>query len=170
MKWAWLTFWNYIIQAWLTFWDCIIQAWLTFRCNIWQISASSSIFWRLYFTKPASSSGSASPTEAADEMCSFLVIKHSWKGKYKRFVTDDGGDDAVMMETSFKLPGKKYWLKPALLLTGGSASAPCRSPPTTRALWRRPTSGSTATSSPSFPQLVDRQVFAFSFHLFISVL
>ena len=32
------------------------------------------------------SSGSASPTEAADEMCSFLVIKHSWKGKYKRWV------------------------------------------------------------------------------------
>ena len=36
----------------------------------------------------ASSSGSASPTEAADEMCSFLVIKHSWKGKYKRLVID----------------------------------------------------------------------------------
>ena len=44
-------------------------------------------------TKPASSSGSASPTEAADEMCSFLVIKHSWKGKYKRFVINDDGDD-----------------------------------------------------------------------------
>ena len=47
----------------------------------------------MYFTKPASSSGSASPTEAADEMCSFLVIKHSWKGKYKRLVIKDDGDD-----------------------------------------------------------------------------
>ena len=26
-------------------------------------------------------------------MCSFLVIKHSWKGKYKRFVIKDDGDD-----------------------------------------------------------------------------
>ena len=26
-------------------------------------------------------------------MCSFLVIKHSWKGKYKRFVINDNGDD-----------------------------------------------------------------------------
>ena len=38
----------------------------------------------LYGTNDPPSSGSASPTEAKDEMCSFLVIKHSWKGKYKR--------------------------------------------------------------------------------------
>ena len=30
------------------------------------------------------SSGSSSPTECAEEMCSYMVIKHSWKGKYKR--------------------------------------------------------------------------------------
>lgn len=30
------------------------------------------------------SSGSSSPTEYAEEMCSFMVTKHSWKGKYKR--------------------------------------------------------------------------------------
>ena len=30
------------------------------------------------------SSGSSSPTECAEEVCSFMVIKHSWKGKYKR--------------------------------------------------------------------------------------
>lgn len=30
------------------------------------------------------SSGSSSPTECAEEMCSYMVTKHSWKGKYKR--------------------------------------------------------------------------------------
>ena len=30
------------------------------------------------------SSGSASPTEGMEEVSSFLVTKHSWKGKYKR--------------------------------------------------------------------------------------
>ena len=52
------------------------------------------VFYICYISQTCpSSSGSASPTEAADEMCSFLVIKHSWKGKYKRFVINDGNDD-----------------------------------------------------------------------------
>ena len=39
--------------------------------------------WSLTDVLPPSS-GSTSPTETADEQCSFLVVKHSWKGKYKR--------------------------------------------------------------------------------------
>ena len=38
----------------------------------------------LVVTSSTPSSGSASPTEAMEEVSSFLVIKHSWKGKYKR--------------------------------------------------------------------------------------
>ena len=36
-------------------------------------------------------------------MCSFLVIKHSWKGKYKRFVIKDGSDDG----DEFQAPSKE---------------------------------------------------------------
>ena len=33
------------------------------------------------------SSGSNSPTECQEEVCSFMVTKHSWKGKYKVFAS-----------------------------------------------------------------------------------
>ena len=37
-------------------------------------------------------------------MCSFLVIKHSWKGKYKRFVINDNGDDGSDDGDEFQAP------------------------------------------------------------------
>ena len=108
------------------------------------------------------SSGSNSPTECQEEVCaahnasclngpnpflstqvcSFMVTKHSWKGKYK----------------VCRLFDFTYFLLTCDVSSGYSAWARPPSPPTTRARWSRPTPGTTRTSSASSPPQEARSV------------
>ena len=86
------------------------------------------------------SSGSNSPTECQEEVCSFMVTKHSWKGKYKVFAS-----------LTFNLT-----LLTFDVCSGCSVWAPPPSPPTTRVRWSQPTHGTTQTLSASSPPPGDR--------------
>jgi len=66
----------------------------------------------LYGTTPSEggppSSGSASPSEDMQEVASFLVIKHSWKGKYKRIFSV--GSNGVTTHNPGNMESTNTWL------------------------------------------------------------